>query len=87
MSCFKENEDCLTAKFVFKDFLDAMQFINIVAELAEAQNHHPEWRNVYNRVWISLTTHDNGNQITERDRQLASAIDAEPRIQRLLAAE
>jgi 4a-hydroxytetrahydrobiopterin dehydratase len=45
-----------------------------VAELAEKLNHHPEWRNVYNRVEIRLTTHDAGNTITDKDRQLAAAI-------------
>jgi len=37
-------------------------------------NHHPEWKNVYNKVEITLTTHDKGNTITEKDRELAKAI-------------
>ena len=47
-----------------------------VALLAEAQGHHPEWSNVYNRVHITLRTHDAGGRVTEKDRKLARAIDA-----------
>ena len=46
-----------------------------VAILAEKQNHHPWWSNVYNEVEIRLTTHDAGNTITDKDRELAAAID------------
>ena len=46
-----------------------------VAFAAEAQQHHPNWSNVYNKVTIELTTHDKGNTITEKDRKLAKAID------------
>jgi 4a-hydroxytetrahydrobiopterin dehydratase len=47
-----------------------------VAFAAEKLNHHPNWSNVYNRVIIELTTHDAGNTITDKDRQLAKAIEA-----------
>lgn len=47
-----------------------------VALLAEKQNHHPEWKNVYNTVEVWLTTHDEGNTITEKDEALAKAIDS-----------
>jgi len=47
-----------------------------VALLAEKHNHHPNWSNVWNRVVIELTSHDAGNTVTERDRQLAEAINA-----------
>jgi pterin-4a-carbinolamine dehydratase len=46
-----------------------------VAFLAEAQNHHPNWSNVYNTVTIELNTHDAGNIVTEKDHKLAKAID------------
>lgn len=46
-----------------------------VAFLAEQHNHHPNWSNVYHTVEIELTTHDAGNVVTEKDRQLAKAID------------
>ncbi|MCL4107215.1 UNVERIFIED_CONTAM: hypothetical protein GTU68_033030 [Idotea baltica] len=47
-----------------------------VALHVESMNHHPEWDNVYNKVNISLTTHDAGNKITEKDRKLAKKIEA-----------
>ena len=45
-----------------------------VAILAEKAAHHPEWKNIYNKVEISLTTHDKGNKITDKDRNLAAKI-------------
>ncbi len=65
----------LYKKFIFKDFCEAFAFMTRVAFLAEKMNHHPEWRNVYNKVEIELITHDAGNSITEKDRELAAAID------------
>jgi 4a-hydroxytetrahydrobiopterin dehydratase len=59
----------------FKDFSAAWGFMNRVALLAEAQDHHPEWFNVYNRVEIALTTHDAGG-LSVRDVKMARAIDA-----------
>lgn len=47
-----------------------------IAALAEEQQHHPRWTNVYNRLEIWLSTHDAGDVITEKDRKLAAAIDA-----------
>lgn len=46
-----------------------------VAFLAEKHQHHPDWSNVYNKVTIHLTTHDEGNKVTQKDRDLAKAID------------
>lgn len=59
----------------FAGFDEAMRFINNVADLARAQDHHPEWTNSYNRVHIRLTTHD-AQGLTGRDLKLAEAIDA-----------
>ena len=61
--------------FRFKDFSEAWGFMSRVALLAEAQDHHPEWFNVYNRVEITLTTHDAGG-LSARDARMAAAIDA-----------
>ena len=61
-------------QFRFRDFSEAFAFMTRVALLAEAQNHHPEWSNVYNRVTIGLTTHDAGG-LSARDVKLARAID------------
>jgi 4a-hydroxytetrahydrobiopterin dehydratase len=71
-----EKDNQLTQEFKFNDFQEAFAFMTRVAFLAEAQNHHPEWTNVYNRVIIRLSTHDAGNIVTEKDHRLASAIDA-----------
>ena len=65
----------LKRSFRFADFSAAWGFMNRVALLAEAQDHHPEWFNVYNRVEIALTTHDAGG-LSARDVRLAKAIDA-----------
>ncbi|MEK6911602.1 MAG: 4a-hydroxytetrahydrobiopterin dehydratase, partial [Candidatus Thermoplasmatota archaeon] len=58
-----------------RDFKEAMAFLNRVAELAETANHHPDIWNSWNRVKLSLTTHDAGG-LTERDFKLAKKIDA-----------
>jgi 4a-hydroxytetrahydrobiopterin dehydratase len=70
----EENNE-LVKKFKFSDFSEAFGFMTRVAILAEKQNHHPWWSNVYNEVEIRLTTHDAGNTITDKDRELATAID------------
>ena len=61
-------------QFVFAHFRDAFAFMTEVAAIAEAQNHHPDWSNSYNRVRISLTSHD-VKGLTQRDVDLARSID------------
>lgn len=63
----------LRAAFEFRTFVEAFSFLTAVALEAERANHHPEWWNSYNRVRITLTTHDAGG-ITARDVSLATAI-------------
>lgn len=70
-----EENNRLKKTFKFKDFQEAFAFMTRVAFLAEAQGHHPNWSNVYNSVTIELTTHDAGNIVTQKDWDLASAID------------
>ncbi|MFT7251216.1 MAG: 4a-hydroxytetrahydrobiopterin dehydratase [Flavobacterium sp.] len=72
---WKEENNTLTQTFKFKNFIEAFGFMTKVALVAEKMSHHPEWKNVYNKVEITLTTHDKGNTITEKDRTLAKAID------------
>lgn len=60
--------------FKFKDFSEAFGFMTRVALLAQAAHHHPEWSNVYNKVTITLTTHDAGG-LSGKDIELAKAID------------
>lgn len=68
----------ITRTFQFKDFSEAWGFMSRVALLAEAQDHHPEWFNVYAKVEVTLTTHDAGQVggLSQRDVTLAQAIDA-----------
>jgi len=73
---FVEKEHALHATFEFKDFVQAWGFMTQVAILAEKQDHHPNWSNVYNRVNIMLNTHDAGDIVTEKDHQLAQSIEA-----------
>ena len=72
---WKEEDNKLKQTFKFKDFQEAFAFMTRVAFLAEAAQHHPNWSNVYNTVEIELTTHDAGNTVTKKDRELAKAID------------
>ena len=69
------GRDAILRRFTFRDFSEAWGFMARVALLAEAQDHHPEWTNVWNRVEILLSTHDAGG-LSERDLRLARAIDA-----------
>lgn len=65
----------LKRSFRFADFVEAFGFMARVALLAQSQDHHPEWSNVWNKVDIALTTHD-ADGLSARDAKLAKAIDA-----------
>ena len=65
----------IVRKLKFVDFGEAFGFMTRVAIAADKADHHPEWFNVYNRVEITLTTHDAGG-LSARDVELAGAIDA-----------
>jgi 4a-hydroxytetrahydrobiopterin dehydratase len=69
-----QDEQGLHRQFQFENFLLAWAFINEVAKLAELHDHHPDWSNSYNKVNITLISHDK-KQVTERDFRLADAID------------
>ncbi len=70
---WQRQGDALVREFRFKNFREAMAFVNRVAELAEEQRHHPDITIRYNRVQLALTTHEAGG-ITERDVELARKI-------------
>ncbi len=69
-----DDRQALFKSFKFKDFNSAWGFMGRIALLAEKMDHHPEWFNVYNRVDITLTTHDAGG-ISERDIKMATKIE------------
>ena len=72
---YDEARDAITRQFLFADFSESFGFMARVALIAEVQDHHPEWSNVWNRVDILLTTHDAGG-LSARDVKMARAIDA-----------
>jgi 4a-hydroxytetrahydrobiopterin dehydratase len=68
------KRDAIARSFTFQDFSAAFAFMTRVALAAEQADHHPEWSNVYNKVYILLTTHSAGG-LTEKDIDLAKVID------------
>jgi 4a-hydroxytetrahydrobiopterin dehydratase len=72
---WQKKNNTLYKKFTFSNFIDAFSFMTKVAIIAEKMNHHPNWSNVYNTVEVSLNTHDAGDIVTEKDYELAKAID------------
>ncbi len=70
-----QGRDAITRKFEFRDFNEAFGFMTRVGLLAERMDHHPEWFNVYNKVEVTLSTHDAGG-VTENDLKMAKAMEA-----------
>jgi 4a-hydroxytetrahydrobiopterin dehydratase len=70
-----EQNNSLYRKFEFTDFSAAFGFMTRVAMAVEKADHHPLWTNAYNKVEIWLSTHDAGDIVTDKDRQLAAVID------------
>ena len=68
------GREAINRRFVFKDFSEAFGFMTRTALVAERLNHHPEWCNVWNRVEVTLATHDAGG-LTRLDLELAAAMD------------
>lgn len=69
-----KGQDAISKTYLFKDFNQAFGWMSRVAMLAEKMDHHPEWFNVYNRVEVTLTTHD-ARSVTDKDIKLAKAMD------------
>ncbi len=69
-----EGREAIARSFAFADFNAAFGFMARAALIAEKMDHHPEWSNVYNKVEVTLTSHDAGG-VTERDIALAAAMD------------
>jgi len=67
-------DNAIRAEFEFENFKDCFSAMSRIAFECEAQNHHPEWKNVYNKLYITLSTHDAGG-VTEKDFNLLEAIE------------
>ena len=74
LSGWTGGDDFITKVFRFKDFAEAFGFMTRIAIIADKMDHHPEWFNVYNRVDVTLTTHDAGG-VTQKDVDLAKAME------------
>jgi 4a-hydroxytetrahydrobiopterin dehydratase len=74
MSWTEENNS-LNKTFTFKTFTEAIQWMQKASVEIDKLNHHPEWTNIYNRVMVKLNTHDAGNTVTNKDRELAKVLD------------
>ena len=72
---WEKKDHFLKRTFRFSDFSESFAFMTLVALSAEKMNHHPNWKNVYNTLEVSLSTHEAGNQITEKDIALARKMD------------
>ena len=70
-----EQNNTLIGEFKFKNFTEAFGFLAQVAILQEKHNHHAKIENMYNRVTLTLTTHDAGNTVTDKDYKLAEEIE------------
>lgn len=75
MEHWQEQDGKLVMEKTFANFSEAFSFLTRVALLAEKKNHHPSIENTYNKVRLTLCTHDAGNTITDKDRQLAAMIE------------
>ncbi|HEY0283357.1 MAG TPA: 4a-hydroxytetrahydrobiopterin dehydratase [Rhizomicrobium sp.] len=71
---WREGRDAITRLFQFPDFNRAFGFMTRVALLAEKLDHHPEWFNLYNKIEVTLSTHDAGG-VTEKDIAMAKAME------------
>lgn len=72
---WKEENNSLKKTLVFKDFQTAFAWMTHAAFIMEKMNHHAQWTNTYNRVELVLNTHDAGNMVTQKDWDLAEALD------------
>ena len=72
---WQETDNNLRRTFTFANFSEAFAFMTRVAMIAEKMDHHPTWTNTYNTVEFRLSTHSAGDKVTQKDRELAAAID------------
>jgi len=75
-----DNREAITKSFKFPDFKTAFAFMSTIATFAEEINHHPEWLNIYNKVDVTLTTHDIGG-LSDLDIKMAQRMNEEMNLQ------
>lgn len=75
MTTWNTTNQSLEKTFEFSTFEEAMQFMQDATTFISKTDHHPTWSNTYNRVQVTITTHDAGNQVTEKDHALANYLD------------
>ncbi|WP_395783722.1 4a-hydroxytetrahydrobiopterin dehydratase [Aquirufa sp.] len=75
MNNWLPRENCLEKTYTFANFEAAMLFMQQAAIKISELDHHPTWTNTYNRIHVLLQTHDAGNSVTEKDRELAQILD------------
>ena len=75
MNNWKEENNTLIKTFEFTSFEEAMLFMQDATPFISKTDHHPTWSNTYNRITVTLCTHDSGNQVTEKDHALATYLD------------
>ena len=71
-----EQNNKLQKTYKFNTFIDAINWMQKASVKVDELDHHPEWTNIYNKVHVTLSTHDVGNIITDKDRELAKVLDA-----------
>ena len=71
---WRHEEEALVREYRFESFREAVSFMVRCAFESESLDHHPDWRNVYNRVVVKLSTHDSGGKVTGKDVELARRI-------------
>lgn len=72
---WNQTDNSLQKTFVFSNFVAAIRFMLVASTEIDALNHHPEWTNIYNKVVVTLRTHDAGNVVTDLDYRLAELLD------------
>lgn len=75
MTNWTNNENSLEKTYRFDTFESAMDFMQQAALIISETDHHPTWTNTYNQIHVSLSTHDAGNKVTDKDWTLAHALD------------
>lgn len=75
MDTWIKHPNSLEKTFRFESFIQAIEFMKRASNDIDTLNHHPEWTNIYNKVIVTLRTHDAGNVVTELDYRLAELLD------------